>query len=162
VRTRDRVGLYCFLVFSIFVCEESWRFGLGNFSSPGPGFLPLGASAILGILAIIRLIAGRKQAVEKAEPFFERKRLFKFVVVVLICFGYGLLLYRLGFVLCTGVFVLISLKVIEPKSWGKAVFVSVVTAFAAWLLFDYWLQIQTPKGTWVHPVYEKIGQVLWK
>jgi hypothetical protein len=45
VRTRDRVGLYCFLASSIFVCEESWRLGLGDFHSPGPGFFPLGISA---------------------------------------------------------------------------------------------------------------------
>ena len=162
MRIRDRVGLYCFLAFSVFVCEESWRLGLGDFHSPGPGFLPLGASAILGVLAIIRLISGRKQAVEKTEPFFERNRLFKFVVVVLICFGYGLLLYYLGLVLCTGIFVLISLKVIEPRSWRKAIFVSLVTAFAVWLLFDYGLQIQTPRGTWVYPIYQKMGKGLWK
>ncbi len=162
MRPRDRVGLYCFLFFSIFVCEESWRLGLGDFHSPGPGFLPLGASAILGGLAIIRLVSGKKQTAESTEPFFNRKRLFKLFVVVLICFGYGLLLYYLGFVLCTGIFVLISLRAIEPKNWRKAIFISVVTAFAAWLLFDYWLQIQTPKGTWVYPVYEKMGRALWK
>jgi putative tricarboxylic transport membrane protein len=162
MRKRDRVALYCFIAFSIFILEESWRLGLGGLHQPGPGFLPFGCAAIIAIFAIIRLIIGRGKKVGSTGPFFKRERVFKFLVVVAICFGYGLLLSYIGFVLCTGIFVLISLKTIEPKTWGKAIFISVATAFATWLLFDYWLQIQAPKGTWVYPIYEKIGGILWK
>jgi hypothetical protein len=159
---RDRITNYCFIVFSFFICEESWRLGLGNFKHPGPGFLPFGSALIIILMAIGQLMVGRKKVVASEAPFFKKERIFKFLAVVVILFGYGLLLEYIGFVLCTGIFVLISLKTIEPKSWGKSILIAVLTAFVAWLLFDYWLQIQAPKGSWVYPIYERIGGVLWK
>lgn len=158
----EKISYYCFLIFSLFICIESLRLGFGEFSAPGPGFLPFGTAVIIGILAIIRLVMGRGKKVASTEPFFMKERLFKFLWVVFICFGYGLLLYYIGFILCTGLFVLISLKTIEPKKWGHATLVSIATAFAAWLLFDHWLQIQAPKGVWVYPIYEQIKGLLWK
>ncbi len=162
MRKRDRVALYCFLGFSIFIFEESWRLGLGSVHRPGPGFLPSGAALIIMILAILQLVAARGKKVQSVESFFQKERLFKFLIVVVTCFGFGLLLYYFGLIMCTGLFVLISLRAIEPKRWGRALFISVTTAFASWLLFDYWLKIQAPKGTWVYPIYETIRQLLWK
>ncbi len=156
MRTRDRIGLYCFLAFSIFVCEESWRLGLGNLHLPGPGFLPFGASAIIVVLAIIRLMLGRKQRVASKEPFFIKERLVKFLTVVAIIFGYGLMLYYIGFFLCTLLFVGISVRAIEPKKWWIVIGVSLGSAIVAWLLFDYWLMVPVPKGIWVSAIYEKI------
>ncbi len=159
---RDRITIYCFLVFCLFICEESWRLGVGNLHRPGPGFLPFGSALIIIALAVGQLVMGRGKLVASAGPFFKKERLLKFLAVVAICFGYGLLLEYIGFVLCTGIFVLISLKSIEPKSWKKSILVAAATAFAAWLLFDHWLQIQAPKGSWIYPLYEKIGGLLWK
>ncbi len=159
---RDRVGLYGFVAFSLFICVESWRLGLGTFRHPGPGFLPFGAASIIIVLAIVQLMKARGKVLVSIEPLFKRERLFKFLCVVSICFGYGLLFYFVGFVLCTGLFVFIALKTIEPKGWGKTLFISAATAFVAYLLFDYWLQIQTPKGEWVYPIYQRIGGYLWK
>ncbi len=158
---RDKITAYCFLVFSSFICEESWRLGLGKLHQPGPGFLPFGSALIIIALAVIQLVAAKGRVVASPEPFFKTERLFKFVTVVAICFGYGLLLEYVGFVLCTGVFVLIALKSIEPRRWPKAILISALTAFFAWLLFDHWLQIQMPKGTWVYPLYAKIRGALW-
>jgi putative tricarboxylic transport membrane protein len=160
MRIRDKVSLYCFIAFSIFILEESWRIGLGNLHQPGPGSLPFICAAILGLLALFLLVAGERKAVERKEPFFKKERLTKFLVVLLMCFGYGFALNYIGFVLCTWLFVLISMKTIDPKKWGHAVAVATVTAFVFWLVFDYWLQIQTPKGTWVYAIYE--SGLSWK
>jgi hypothetical protein len=46
---RDRITIYCFVVFSLFICEESWRLGLGNFNQPGPGFVPFGSAMIIAL-----------------------------------------------------------------------------------------------------------------
>ena len=159
---RDRITIYCFLTFSIFICEESWRLGLGNLHQPGPGFLPFGSALIIIILGVVQLLVGRGKTVANPAPFFKKERLFKFIAVVAMCFGYGLLLEYFGFVLCTGLFVFISLKTIEPKGWLKSILISAATAFAAWLLFDYWLQIQAPKGSWIYSIYEKIKELSWK
>ena len=162
MRRRDRITLYCFIAFSIFVCEESWRLGLGTFQMPGPGFLPFGASAIIGIIAIILLVSGRKQRVVSTEPFFKKERLVKFLGVLAITFGYGLLLYYIGFFLCTVLFVGISVRAMEPKKLWIVVGVSLGSAIVAWLLFDYWLMIQIPRGIWVSPFFDRIWRVLWK
>lgn len=158
----DRITIYCFLAFSLFICEEAWRLGVGNLHHPGPGFLPFASGFIIAALGIGQLVAGWKSGAASEGPFFQKGRLFKLLAVLAICFGYGLLLEYLGFVLCTGLFVFISLKSIEPQKWGKSLLISVATAFATWLLFTHWLQIQTPKGSWVYPIYEKMGGILWK
>ena len=159
---RDRVTLYCFLAFSIFVCEESWRFGLGTFRNPGPGFLPCGASAIIGIIAIILLVLGRKQKLVSIEPFFKKERIFKFLGVLAIIFGYGFFLYYIGFFLCTFLLVGISVRAIEAKNWWIVIGVSLGAAIVAWLVFDRWLMVQVPKGIWVSPFFDKIWRVFWK
>lgn len=159
---RDRITIYCFMAFSFFICEESWRLGLGSFHQPGPGFLPFGSALIIVAMGIVQLVMGRGKTVASPTPFFKKERVFKFLTVAAICFGYGMLLEYIGFVLCTGIFVVISLKTIEPKSWGKAILIAVLTAFLAWLLFDHWLQVQAPKGKWVYPIYERMGGALWK
>ena len=159
---RDRITIYCFLAFSIIVCEESWRLGLGDFNQPGPGFVPFGSAAIIIAMALIQLVVARGKRVTDSQPFFKKERLSPFLAVLAVCFGYGLLLEYLGFVLCTGLFVLVSLKSIEPKPWVKALMISVVTTFSTWLLFDYLLQMQAPKGRWVYPIYDIIRGGLWK
>jgi hypothetical protein len=160
MRKRDQVGLYCFIAFSIFVLVESWRIGLGNWRHLGPGFLPFSCAAIIGLFALFLLVVGKGKTVESKEPFFRKQTLTKFFAVLLMCFGYGIALQYIGFVLCTWLFVFISLRTIDPKKWGHAIAVSTVTACVFWLVFDYWLQIQTPKGTWVYAIYQ--SGLLWK
>ena len=160
MRKRDRVALYCFIAFSFFVIAESFRFGLGSLRHPGPGFLPFLCAAIIAVFAISLLAIGKRGKAGSQEPFFKKERLPKFLVVVFILFGYALLLSYLGFILCTGLFVLISLKTIEPKSWGRAITISLLTAFVCWAIFDYWLKIQAPEGTWISPLLER--GFLWK
>ena len=63
---------------------------------------------------------GRRKTVVSGEPFFKKERLFKFLAVVAICFGYGLLLDYIGFVLCTGLFVVISLKSDRAEEMGES------------------------------------------
>jgi putative tricarboxylic transport membrane protein len=159
---RDRVVIYCFLVFSFLVCEESWRLGLGSFNQPGPGFVPFGAATIIITMAIIQLVIGRGKRIPDPDKLFKKDRISKVCTIVAICFGYGLFLEALGFVLSTGLFVFVSLDTIERKGWKKTLGISALTAFGAWLLFDYFLQMQAPKGTWFYPIYEKIGGILWK
>ncbi len=159
---RERITVYCFLAFSFFICEESWRLGLGKLHQPGAGFLPFLSAMVIIAIAVVQLAMARFKSMASSEPFMKKERVFKFLGVVAICFGYGLLLDYIGFVLCTGIFVLISLKAIEPKSWRKAIVLSALTALITWLLFSHWLQVQTPQGRWVYPVYEKIVEALWK
>jgi len=162
MRMRDRATLYCFTAFSIFMCLESWRLGLGTFSTPGPGFLPFGASAVIGLIAISLLVLGRKQRVVSTEPFFKREGIFNLLIVLCLIFGYVFLLYYIGFFLCTLLFVLCCIRFIERRKWGVVIGTSIVTAVVAWLLFDYWLMVQLPKGIWVGPFFEKIWGFLWK
>jgi putative tricarboxylic transport membrane protein len=152
----DRVVNYCFLIFSFFIIEESWRMGVGNLTRPGPGFLPFGCGLIILALGSVQLVIARSQSVASTGRFFRKERMFKLVAVVVMCFMFGLLLEYLGFILCTGLFVLISLRSIEPQKWGKSVLISSLTAFIAWLIFVYWLQVQIPKGAWIAPLWERI------
>ena len=113
------------------------------------------ASAVLGGLAIIRLVRGRKQKVESTEPFFKKERLLKFFTVLAAMFGYGLMLYYLGYFLCTALLIGISVRAMEPKKWWIVAIFSFGSAIVALLLFNYWLRILTPEGAWIYPIYRR-------
>lgn len=159
---RESITLFFWLCLSLFVCIESWRLGLGKFNAPGPGFLTFGVSLLI-ILSVLFLFLKRtgKKAFKDAAPLFKGKRIRDVTYTFIALLAYALLLDRLGFFLCVLFFVGFSLKIIRPQSWRVVLVMSIGVATLSYLLFDVWLTIQLPKGTWVNHLLS-LGAHLWK
>lgn len=162
MQRREKITLIFWLFLSVFVCVESLRLGVGSLSAPGPGFLTFGVSLfiILSVFFLFLKRTGRK-LVENAAPLFKGKKIRDVIYAFIALFAYALLLGRLGFFLCTLFFVGFSLKIIKPQNWRVVLLMSIGVAIFSYLLFDVWLTIQLPKGTWLNQLLSLKG-LLWK
>ena len=159
---RQKVTLIFWFLLSLFVCVESFRLGLGRFNAPGPGFLPFGASLAILLLSFLLLLKERgREFIGKAVPLFRGKRIRNVILILAGVFAFPLLLGRLGFFLCTFLFIGFCLRMIVPHRWKVVFGMSAGVTIACYLLFDAWLTIQLPKGIWVNQLL-KLASPLWK
>ena len=147
---REKITLVFWLLLSIFFCIESVRLGLGSIHQPGPGFLTFWVGILITLIVIIMFLKEKgKEIVGQVEPLFRGKNFRNVIYGNLFLFGYGFLFEKIGFVLCTALFLGPCLKVIGKKRWGTTVGISLSVTLIAYLLFVVWLQIQFPRGRWV-------------
>jgi hypothetical protein len=121
----------------------------------GPGFYPrivLALTAVLSLgLVVADALARRKRgpAPVAAEANFNYS-------LVAISFGvfalYAAALPWLGFRIATFLFVGGTNALLDPprgaKGWGRALLLSLATAMATWLVFERWLSVLLPRGSW--------------
>lgn len=133
------------LIFSIFICFESYRLDVGNFRNPGPGFFPFTMGVVFGILSMILLILSLIQK-DEGEAVFEKIRWKSAILVLVALFIYSIFLEKIGFIGTTFLFVVMLVGVIERKKWYTVIFVGIASALLSYIIFQVWLQSQLPKG----------------
>jgi hypothetical protein len=121
----------------------------------GPGFYPrivLALTAVLSLgLVVADMLARRKQALAPAAA--ETK--FNYLLVA-ISFGvfalYAVALPWLGFRIATFLFVGGTNALLDPprgaKGWMRAPALALVTSFVTWIVFERWLSVLLPRGSW--------------
>jgi putative tricarboxylic transport membrane protein len=142
------------LILGMGMCIGSIKLKLGDFRTPGPGFMPFLSGASLGISGLIlifsttfaRLGEGEEAKNEKTSVIWNWKKLINPFLTLLILFIYLLLLEPLGFVITTFICLLFLFKLSEPKKWLTPLILSVSTSVLSYLLFSVWLQCQFPRG----------------
>ena len=134
------------LVFSILVCIESYKFGLGSYEVPGSGFFPFWIGVVFGILSMISLVQAfvKIQESEK-EVIPSNVNWVKIILVLTSMVVFAQVLEKLGFVVSTFLFVGVLLC-IEHKTWYTVAIVAITTALATYAIFQLWLHSQLPKG----------------
>lgn len=135
-------GAFLFL-FSLYVCFESVRLGLGTYYRPGAGFFPFYAGALLGILALILILRAIFGSVETAEPW---GNCLDIVAVCLAMLSFALALNLLGFFITAFFFISFLLKVVERRRWLFSLASAFLTAGACYAIFEVWLRAQLPAG----------------
>jgi len=114
-------------------------------ANPGTGFFPFLAGVVFAVLSLTLLIQSLV-AGENVEGILGKVR-WKNIILVLICLVvYAVVLEKLGFMISTIFFIGVVLRVIEKKRWSLVVAVSVSATLVFWVIFQYWLQSQLPKG----------------
>jgi len=135
-------GLF-FLVFSLYVCFESWRLGLGSYFRPGPGFFPFYSSLLLGILALSLILFTFHGNLEKGESW---ANLGNILLVCLAMLGFALLLDWLGFLSTAFLFICFLLYVVERRGWLFSVGAAFLISVACYAAFELWLKAHLPAG----------------
>jgi putative tricarboxylic transport membrane protein len=136
------------------MCIGSIKLKLGNFHTPGPGFMPFLSGVSLGIFGLIltfsttfvRLANGKEAKNEKSLVNWDWKKFLNPLLTSLILLLYILLLESLGFLLTTFICLLLLFKLSEPKKWLMPLILSVSTSILSYVLFSVWLQCQFPRG----------------
>ena len=145
-----RILLYAnlfWLLFSLFICVESYRLKLGTIYTPGPGFFPYSAGLVMLILSLVALLQSirKKNDVEK-KPRQEPLRWWNIVIILVAITAYAFSLEKIGFLINTFLFICLLLKVVEPQSWKTAIIGGLITTIAANLVFNVIFRAQIPSG----------------
>ena len=142
INTDRWTGLF-FILFSLYVCVESWRLGVGSFFRPGAGFFPFYSSVLLGVLSLILGLLTFPSELKKAEPWTDVGDTMSVSLAVL---GYALLLIPLGFLLTTFLFIMFLLLAVERRGWLFSAAAALSISVAFYVVFGIWLKAQFPAG----------------
>jgi putative tricarboxylic transport membrane protein len=143
----DKAASIFWLCISAVVSVASFRLGLGKLSTPGSGFMPFGASVLLGILSIVCFLQaqGRTEPAE-ARPLFRGMLWPRVILVFIALFAYARLIPFGGYRVTT-FFLLAFLFGIagQKKAWKVALY-SLITTALSYYVFSKWLNLQFPVG----------------
>jgi putative tricarboxylic transport membrane protein len=134
------------IILSVAICLESWSIKIGGFHQPGPGFLLFFAGGLLGILALISLLQSWKEREPGGPKIWAEVNFLKLGLLIGVLFLYTILLPKLGFLLGTFLLLLFLFRVVEPYSWRKVFFASLLTIGVTYGFFVILLESRLPKG----------------
>lgn len=123
--------------------------GLGTIWNPGPGLVPFMAAGFLILLSFGVALEDRikKKDVRGSIRIFDAKKRRKLAfLVVLSLFGYLLIMKLLGFRLSTFLLLILLFKIPEKQSWKVVITAALLTMAGTYVIFDYFLRINFPKG----------------
>ncbi len=135
--------------FSVQIILSSFYLGIGNFQSPGPGFMGFLASTLLLVLTLIifikeTLIRTGEQASETAVTWRTLSK--PFVLTLALC-GYIFFVETFGYLICTFLLLFVMLVITNPRKW----YIQLVNAFVivniTYIVFYKMLRVLLPIGT---------------
>ena len=144
--TGEKLVNLCLLLVSVFYLSYSQtHYKLGTVRVPKEGFMPLllgiGMVGLSGFLTLQSFVGkGDAKNVKLNLPWL------RFIGMVAVSFAYALLLNKVGYLLCTFVFLLAVLKLSKLEGWKLPLIISVVASVAFYLLFKVALGVMLPAG----------------
>ncbi len=148
MRKAEQIVSLLWIGFSIGVCIASLRLDLGRLSDPGPGFLPLGTGALIGILALSHFVRVTFLRTEKRETKLSWTQVHweKGCYVVIALTLYAILLEWIGYIVSTFALMLFLFSILERRSWWSVLIRSLLVIIVTYFVFARWLMVQFPKG----------------
>ncbi len=122
----------------------SWRYGLGTLRRPGPGLYPLFIG--LAIVAFSLLLFKSELKTRALVPLFGSGSLKTFLFMAVAFCLWIVVMPWLGYVLVTLLVTFGIAKIMKLEGFWKPFSVSAGTALFIYILFDYWLYIDLPRG----------------
>jgi hypothetical protein len=128
-------------------CVGSWRLGLGDVHTPGPGFMPFAAAALLGAMALVQLVrqAASPGAGDPPSRPREARRRGTVVIVLATLLGFGAAIGSLGFTISSFGMLLVLFGVVARKPWWVTLAAALSIAVVARLVFRA-LGVELPGG----------------
>lgn len=130
------------------IAAGAYGIGLGALNSPGPGLFPFGIGVGMALLALSVVATGLRAlpAVPAAPAATATRRTLPVIAVVVALIFFTMALERIGFVLCTLLFLAGLLGVLGRTRWPVVVMASAGITLAAHLVFAKVLKINMPAG----------------
>jgi putative tricarboxylic transport membrane protein len=150
VRNKEVIGSIFWIGIGLIFFIGALKYGIYEENAPGPGMIPfLGAVILifLGLaLIVVTRIRFRKEREQEKMFFSEKDSIRKVFLAVLATATYGITLEYLGFILTSFLFMIFSMRYIEPQKWKMVLTTSFLTAVVSYLLFQIILKVQLPHG----------------
>jgi hypothetical protein len=147
MRNNDQRSSLFWLVIGLAIALYSMKYGLGKFSSPGPGFMPFLSGLVLAGLALVVFLQQlSKGSKEKLRDLWGQKNWPTIMMVMGALVLYTIFFRFFGFLFDTFLLTAFLLRVMEPLSWKKVLAGAMGAAIGSYAIFQLWLEAQLPKG----------------
>jgi putative tricarboxylic transport membrane protein len=127
------------------IAAGAYNLGLGALNRPGPGLFPFVIGVGMALLSL-SVTATAFRVVKAPASAAETSRALPVIAVVAALVFYAVALERIGFALCTPLFLVTLLGVLGRSSWLVATTVSAGITVGSYLIFAKLLQINLPIG----------------
>lgn len=152
IAQKDFFSALCFLLLGLFLSLRWPRSSIWSASGPEEGFFPLVAGFILAGCSLF--IMGRGLILTRAHEGEIKLKEDKDEVNVFKVFSYilwmsllfGVLLERVGFLITSAFFLVLTFKYVEKQNWKMTILVGSASTIIAYFLFVYFLGVPLPKG----------------
>jgi putative tricarboxylic transport membrane protein len=131
------------IALGLYITVASIEIGFGTFKEPQAGFFPF-LGGLLMVLSNLIVIVRKDQ--ESGTIFRERTGIRIFFSIILIYLFWLLAMPFLGYVIVTFLASFGLSKVMKLEGWVKPFIFSLAVAFFIYLMFDYWLYLDFPRG----------------
>ena len=132
------------LVLGVVIAILSWGYGFGSFGRPGPGLYPFFIGAAISVFALFLLISELRSSTSK--PVLDQEGAKTLALMTATFCLWIVAMPLLGYVVVTLLAAYAFCKIMKLEGWRKPSAVSGGTALFIYLLFDYWLYIDLPRG----------------
>ena len=144
---KDQISGAFWLFVALIVIWQSLQVQMGNYRSPGPGFIPFCVGlgmAVISVVIILRSIFLTSDA--KLTSWLTRESAIRLGIVTIGLLLYAFLFVYLGFPLSTFFLLIFLLKGIEPQPWRISVPLAVGITASVYFLFRVFLKCELPRG----------------
>ena len=122
----------------------SWGYGFGSLSRPGPGLYPFFIGLAIVVFSLFTLLAQLRSGTAAVPIDSSARKTFALMVTTFCVWIAAMPL--LGYVAVTLIATYAFCKAMNLEGWRKPLAVSAGTALFIYVLFDYWLYIDLPRG----------------
>ena len=134
----------CLPAVGVIILLISLNYGFGTWKRPGPGLYPFFLGFTLAFFGLLLVLSGLRGRIPILPLQRGNLRTFFFMIAAF-CL-WILLMPFLGYVAVTLLATFGFCKVMKLEGWLKPLSLSLGTTLFIYLLFDYWLYIDLPRG----------------
>ena len=132
------------LVLGIGIAAISLGYGFGSFGRPGPGLYPFFIGVAIAVFAFFILLSDLRS--DASQPVLDENGAVTLVLMTATFALWIVAMPLLGYVVVTLLATYAFCKIMKLEGWWKPLAVPGGTALFIYLLFDYWLYIDLPRG----------------
>jgi hypothetical protein len=132
------------LVLGCVITYVSWGYGFGSMARPGPGLYPFFIGIAIAVFSFVILVSHLKTPAGEALLDKDETKTLLYMAAAFCLWIAAMPL--LGYVVVTLIATYAFCKAMKLEGWYAPLAVSTGTALFIYVLFDYWLYIDLPRG----------------
>jgi len=132
------------LAVGIAVTVISWGYGFGTLARPGPGLYPVFVGVAIAVFSLFLLLSTLRT--ETSKPVLNRNEARTLILMTATFCVWIVAMPVLGYVIVTFLAAFAFCWILKLGGWWKPLALSGGTALFIYVLFDYWLYIDLPRG----------------